>query len=277
MLMMNPRSRPFTPVRVRSPDSITMTQSPGSSARLRDLDVADAGKHLQGRGRGIAIDEAHLLAEMAERVRHGKLRPDRVAVRAHVGRQDEPAPLPDFLDGAGTGARVTRCRHRSGVAIVRAGGFLFVKVAEDLFDAVLVLDRLVEPELDFGNPAQADARADLAAEERRRPLQRLLRLDPLLRIAERGVEDLGDLEVGRDLHARERDEADARVVDVAAGQHLAQFLADLIPDTIRTVALRHKKSESFEPFDVQRRAVDDSRSVIRIRHRSTPWPPRAPS
>src|SRR5919106_4755653 len=125
------------------------------------------------------------------------------------------------------------------VIVGRAGRFLLTKVAQDLLDAVLVLNRLVEAEFDFWHPAQADAGADLTPEERRGPLEGFLRLEPGLRIAERRVEDFRDLQVGRDLDAGERDEADARVVHVPAGQHLAQLLADLIPHTVRTIPLRH--------------------------------------
>ena len=57
---------------------------------------------------------------------------------------------------------------------------------------------------------------------------------------DRVAEDVSDLKIRRDLHACQGDESDARVVDLAAGEHFTQFLADLIPDTIRTEALGHK-------------------------------------
>src|SRR5688572_17468971 len=268
MLMMNPRSSPATPVRVRSPDSITITQSPGSSVVSAISISPTPGNTRRGGGAGsrlmrrtslprwrsaYAIASCDPIASPSGRT--WEVSTNRRRFRISSTARARPSTW------LGAGPPTSLAVVIVGVAIVRASGFLFMKVAEDLFDAVLVLDGLVEPELDFGNPAQADARADLAAEERRRPLERLLRLDPLFRIAERRVEDLGDLEVGRDLHARERDEADARVVDVAPGQHLAQLLADLIPDAIRSISLRHKNVRtvrtvrtvrivrSFEPFE----------------------------
>src|SRR5947207_10913675 len=113
-----------------------------------------------------------------------------------------------------------------------------LEVLQDLFDAVLVLDRFVEPELDLGHPAQAQPAADLAAEKRRGAIERTRRLLPRLLIAERGVEDARDLQVGCHLHARQRDEADARVVDLASAEDLADDVADLFADAIGTV--RHK-------------------------------------
>ena len=58
-------------------------------------------------------------------------------------------------------------------------------------------------------------------------------------VAERRVVDARQLQVGRHLHARERDEADAGVVHLAAGEHLAQLLADLFADAIGTMAMSH--------------------------------------
>ena len=77
---------------------------------LRDDDVVDAGKLLQRRRRRIGVDDEHLLAELAQRVGHGHLRPYGVAVRPSVRRNDEALARADHLDDllnfrAG-------CRHR---------------------------------------------------------------------------------------------------------------------------------------------------------------------
>ena len=50
------------------------------------------------------------------------------------------------------------------------------------------------------------------------------------------------LKVGGHLDPGHGDEPDARIVNLAPGQQLAQLLADLIPDTVRTISLRHTAS-----------------------------------
>src|SRR5688572_13687494 len=137
--------------------------------------------------------------------------------------------------GDGSGRFAGRLLFGADLGTLR---FLLVQVAQDLLDAILVHDRLVEVELDLRHAAQPQPAADLPPEERCGPLERLFGLAPRLRIAERRVVDTGQLEVGRDLDARQGDEADAGVVDVAAGEHLAQFLANLIGDAIGTEAHR---------------------------------------
>src|SRR5690348_18333406 len=59
-------------------------------------------------------------------------------------------------------------RHRRAGALV---GFRF-QLLQDLFDAVLVRDRFVVEELELGRAAQADALADVMAQEGRGALQR---------------------------------------------------------------------------------------------------------
>jgi hypothetical protein len=78
-------------------------------------------------------------------------------------------------------AIVAGCGIRdSGFDFGRAPLVLVLEVLQDLFDAVLVLDRLVEPELDLGHAAQAQPGADLAAEKRRGAIERARRLLPRL-------------------------------------------------------------------------------------------------
>jgi hypothetical protein len=50
MLITNPRSRPSMPVRFRSPDSITMTASPGSSTRPLTSIALTPGNTCSGAG-----------------------------------------------------------------------------------------------------------------------------------------------------------------------------------------------------------------------------------
>ena len=58
--------------------------------------------------------------------------------------------------------------------------------------------------------------------------------------SDRRVEDARQLQVGRDLDAGDRDEPDARVVDLAR-QHHADLGADLIGDAVGAVALGHRR------------------------------------
>jgi hypothetical protein len=122
---------------------------------------------------------------------------------------------------------------------VGALGLCFSKVAQDLFDAVLVLDGLVEAEFDLGHTPEPNAAADLSPKEGGGALECSLGVTPCRRLAERGVEDVRHLKVSRHFHARQCNEADAGVMDLAASQHLAQLLADLVSNAIRTEALRH--------------------------------------
>jgi len=90
-------------------------------------------------------------------------------------------------------------------------------------------------ELDFGYAAQAQSGADLAAQERCRPAQRLFGFAARLGIAERGVVHARQLQIGRHRDARQRDEADAGIVNRTATEQLADLLPNLIADAIGTV------------------------------------------
>src|SRR5690606_37329599 len=118
-------------------------------------------------------------------------------------------------------------------------GLLFAEVPENLLDAVLMLDRFIEAELDLRHPAQAEATANLASEERRRTFERGRRLAPGGRVAHHRVVHPRHLQVWRHLDARQRDEPDPRIVDHAPREELAQLLTDLVADAIRSMSLRH--------------------------------------
>src|SRR3954454_5648818 len=59
---------------------------------------------------------------------------------------------------------------------------------QDLFDAVVLLDRLVEHPGEFGHTFELEPPSDVTAQEGRGALQRLGRVFPRLGIADRGVE-----------------------------------------------------------------------------------------
>src|SRR6266550_2764176 len=124
-----------------------------------------------------------------------------------------------------------RCRPRiasticamSGLFVIIVGGrgsgarqcfapFADANLLEELLDPVLAGDRLVVDEIELGDALQPQARADLAPQERHRAVERARRALPRLLVAERGVVDASQLEIGRDLHAGDRDEAETRVV-----------------------------------------------------------------
>ena len=92
---------------------------------------------------------------------------------------------------------------------------------------------LVEEELQLGHASQPQPPAELAAEERRRALERPRGLPPRLLVAERRVVDARELQVGGDLDAGERQEADARIVHLARLSIPRQLDADLIADALR--------------------------------------------
>jgi hypothetical protein len=131
----------------------------------------------------------------------------------------------------------------SSLAMAYALRLFLVQVAQDLFDAVLVRDRFVESERELGNPAQPEDAADPPAQERRRAPERLLGLAPRFLVAEAGVEDARQLQVRRDLHARQRDEPDPWIVHRATAEQRAQLVADLLADAIGSVTLGHFNSQ----------------------------------
>jgi hypothetical protein len=108
-----------------------------------------------------------------------------------------------------------------------------------LLDPVLMLDGLVESELDERHAPEAETSADLSTEEWRGPLERSGGLVSGCRVAERRVKDARNLEVPGDIHPGERDKADARVADIAACEHLAQILTDLVADAVGAMSGGH--------------------------------------
>src|SRR5688500_8905766 len=135
----------------------------------------------------------------------------------------------------GEGANRARIVGRLGSgALALPLRFFFMEIAEDLLDPVLVGDRFIEMELQFGHAAELQPASDLTPEERRRAFERLLGLAPRLRIAHRRVIDARELQVRRDLDPGQGDEPDARIVDDPAREQQAQLLQDLVADAIGT-------------------------------------------
>src|SRR5262245_11216969 len=107
-------------------------------------------------------------------------------------------------------------RSNSGLRLVIV--FVNVKLVQELLDAVLARNRLVVDECQLGSPLQPQPRANLAAQKRRGAVERAPCVNSGLLVAERGVEHPRQLQVGRDLDARQGDEADPRIVDLARQQ-----------------------------------------------------------
>src|SRR5258705_8562565 len=273
-----PRSSRSTQVRVRSPHSMTITASPGSSTRLATSIDETPGKTDNGSGGGswftirtsfprchkaYAIASCEPMASPSGRTCEDSTKRCRVrissAIRARMAAAVSVAVVVIRPESGNCGPGCGIRDPGSGAVVVTLGvgrwklgfplGVFLVDVAKDLFDAVLVRDRLVEPELDLGDAAELQPRAELAPEEAGRALQRAGRLLAGLLIAERGVEDARDLQVGRDLHARQRDEPDARVVHFAPGEDFAEDVADLLPDSVGTVPLGHlRRRRRLDPL-----------------------------
>src|SRR5258705_2510446 len=275
MLITKPRSSPSTPVRVRSPHSMTITASPGSSTRLATSIFVTPGKTEYGPGAGSwftirasfprchsawAIANCEPIESPSGRTCDESTKRCLPRISSAIrARMAVSVAAPVIVWGSGILAfarRASAGKRVLGFAFGCALRVLLVDVAEDLFDAVLVGDRLVEPELDLRHAPELQPRADLAPEEAGRPLQRARRLGARLLVAEAGVEDARHLEVRGDLHARQRDEPDARVVDFAAGEHFAEDVADLFPDSVWPVALSHQKLRRRHLLSLHREHLD---------------------
>src|SRR5918993_4009088 len=102
-----------------------------------------------------------------------------------------------------------------------------VDLLQQLLDARLVGDRLVEHERDFRHPSQAQPLRELSAHERCHALQRFFG-GPLSRsVAQSRVVDVGNLQVGADTHPRDGHEPHPGIVDIAR-EHVAGFRLDLL-------------------------------------------------
>src|SRR5690349_5775654 len=125
-------------------------------------------------------------------------------------------------------ARATSARPTVSVvsiAVISGGaalGVLLVQLFQDLLDPVLVAHGLVEAELQLGYAAQPHAAPDLTPQEGYGAVEPFGGLLPRLVVTQAGVEHARQLQVGRDLDARQRDEADPRIVDRPPAEQVAQ-------------------------------------------------------
>src|SRR3954469_14862678 len=120
-------------------------------------------------------------------------------------------------------------------SVGRARRRLGLQVLQDLLDAIVLRDRLVVEERQLRHAPQPDARAELAAQERRRAVERLRRLALRLLVAERRVVDPRDLQIAGDRHLGQRQEADAGIVHLARDE-LRQLVPDGLAEAFGTVA-----------------------------------------
>ena len=210
MLMTKKRSRPATPVRAQVAalhDDRRVEVAVDAPARSRCRGTP--GNAISGGGAGSRVDDRDVLAERAQRVRHRQLRADRVAVRPRVRGEHEPLARADGVDD------LLRSQDWSsssvGVGVIGGAGAAARMLVQELLDAVLAGDRLVVDELQLGHALQPQPRADLAAQERRARARAPCALCWRAPCRRRARCRRPAPAAGRaDLHARERDEADAR-------------------------------------------------------------------
>src|SRR6266545_318129 len=171
MLITNPRSRPPTPVRSRLPDSMTITASPGSFTWSATSMSPTPGNTASDGGAASRLTTRTSLPRWRNAYAIASWEP----MASPSGRTwEESTKRCRLWISAATCARVA---DSVAVVLIVSGdiplGVLLVEVAEYLLDAVLVADRLVEPEINFGNAPQPHAIANLAAEEGSGSLERL--------------------------------------------------------------------------------------------------------
>src|SRR5688572_21754328 len=233
MLMTNPRSSPATPVRSRLPDSMTRTASPGSSTRSATSMSETPGNTSRGGGAGSRLT----IRTSLPRCRSAYAMASADPIASPSGRMCDV--ITKRWRARIASATCARVAGSVAVGVIGCVGVLFVEVAQDLLDAVLMGNRLVEAEVDLGHAPQPQPAGNLPPEKRRGALERLRGFLAGLRVAKRRVKHVRHLQICRHPHARHRDEADARIVDVAAGEHRAQLLADLVANPSGTEALSH--------------------------------------
>src|SRR5688572_4751729 len=142
-----------------------------------------------------------------------------------------------------------RCRWRMASRVAATGSAIIRIVrcrpvgyfSQQLLDAVLMPDALVELESHFRRPPQAKALADLPPHEACRAIERAGGVLARGRVAEARIEHARVLQVGADLHASDGDESHAGIVQLARDHH-ADFRANRIRDALRSRALTHRCS-----------------------------------
>jgi len=115
---------------------------------------------------------------------------------------------------------------------------------QQALDPILMLDRFVEDERELRDAPQPEAAPQLAPHEGRGALERAAGIAAGRGIAKRREIDTGVLQVRRDLHARDRQEAEAGVVELARN-HVGDFSPNLIAHSIGTGSLRHVRLQAL--------------------------------
>src|SRR5512145_1331376 len=151
MLMTKPASSPATPVRDKSPDSITMTASPGSSMRSA-ISISDTpGNDRSGTGGGSRLTMRASLPSARSAYAMATCDP----IASPSGRTWDAITKRRRLR-ISSAARWSVSDSVAVVVMVATSlAFLFVQVAQNLFDPILVGYGFVEPELELGHASQA--------------------------------------------------------------------------------------------------------------------------
>src|SRR4026208_660217 len=120
------------------------------------------------------------------------------------------------------------------------GPFCF-QLLKNSFDAVALFDRLVVEERQFRDTLQPKALTDLAAQKRRRPIERTRRLPLRLVVPDRRVIHAGLLQIRRQLDLRDRQKSDAGIVNLSRQQR-RKLRLNLIADTRSSRAVNHDRA-----------------------------------
>src|SRR5476649_1993315 len=167
--MTKKRSSPDTPVRARSPHSMTMAASKSPATAVAIWMPGTPGEAISGGGAASAFTtvtslpsarSAYAIAICEPRESPSGRECDEITKRCRV----RMASTICWISGAGgSGAGVVIAigsRRRVGLDLV-----------EQLLDAVLARDRLVDHELQLGHALQPEPRSDLPPQERNRAVQ----------------------------------------------------------------------------------------------------------
>ncbi len=154
--------------------------------------------------------------------------------------EDEPLPRANRVDDASNLSDVIRGHRVSCRLLPCCRAPACVKLVEDPLDPILAGDRIVVDEPELGRALESQPGSDLPAQERRRPAERSCARFAGLCVAEHRIQDAGHLQIGADLDARQRDEADPGIVNLP-GEQRRELASDLIGDAIGTGTLGHGK------------------------------------
>src|SRR5262245_36979081 len=155
----------------------------------------------------------------------------------------------------------SRSRSVIGLRAGRVGGllgwrlrlaclFFALELLQNLLDAILRGDRLIEEELDLRRTPQRQAGAEEMAHERRRPRQRFGGLLALRGVAHRRPVHACEREIRCDLDACDGNQPDTRVRHLGR-KDLADLFPDLFGDSFDAVGKRHFENRYEEASETQ--------------------------